>query len=67
LASQYIGILEDLKQRFGLSGEVDLSLVSGLTDLITMTEVKEDPENLWQILSKGLSQALDELDRMRNE
>jgi uncharacterized protein (TIGR00255 family) len=67
LASQYIGILEDLKQRFGLSGEVDLSLVSGLADLITTTEVKEDPETLWQILSKGLSQALDELDRMRNE
>ncbi len=67
LAAQYIGILEDLKKRFGLSGEVDLSLVAGLTDLITMTEEKDDPENLWQILSKGMSQALDELDLMRNE
>ncbi len=67
LAAQYIGILEDLKKRFGLSGDVDLSLVAGLTDLITMTEVKDDPENLWQILSTGMSQALDELDRMRNE
>jgi len=67
LAAQYIGILEDLKQRFGLGGDVDLSLVSGLTDLITMTEVKDDPEDLWQIVSKGLSHALDELDRMRNE
>jgi uncharacterized protein (TIGR00255 family) len=67
LAAQYIGILEDLKKRFGLSGDVDLSLVAGLTDLIVVTEVKDDPENLWQILSNGMSQALDELDRMRND
>jgi uncharacterized protein (TIGR00255 family) len=67
LAVQYIGILEDLKKRFGLSGEVDLSLVAGLTDLITMTEVKDDPEDLWLILSQGLLQALDELDLMRIE
>lgn len=67
LAAQYIGILEDLKKRFGLSGDVDLSLVAGLTDLISVTEVKDDPENQWQILSKGISQALDELNRMRNE
>lgn len=67
LAAQYIGILEDLKARFGLRGEVDLSLVAGLADLITVTEVKDDPEVLWKILSTGLSQALDELDRMRRE
>jgi uncharacterized protein (TIGR00255 family) len=67
LATQYIGILEDLKKRFRLNGEVDLSLVAGLTDLITVTEVKDDPEDLWLILSKGMAQALDELDRMRND
>lgn len=67
LATQYIGILKDLKTRFGLNGDVDLSLVAGLTDIVTMTDVKEDPETLWRILSSGMSQALDELDRMREE
>ncbi len=67
LAAQYIGILKDLKTRFGLSGDADLSLVAGLPDLITMTDVKDDPEALWQLLSTGMSQALDELDRMRGE
>ena len=67
LAAEYIGILEDLKKRFGLSGDVDLSLVTGLADLITMTGIKEDPEQHWQIISKGMSQALDELDVMRND
>lgn len=67
LAGQYIGLLRDLKARFGLSGDVDLALVAGLQDLITVSEAKEDPEALWSILTKGLSQALDELDRMRAE
>jgi uncharacterized protein (TIGR00255 family) len=67
LATQYIGILEDLKKRFGLSGDVDLSLVTRMTDLISITEAKENPEDLWPVLSKGMSQALDELDRMRND
>ena len=67
LAAQYIGILKDLQARFGLSGDVDLSLVAGLPDLITMADVKDDPETLWQMVSTGMSQALDELDRMRGE
>lgn len=67
LAEQYIGILRDLKTRFGLSGEVDLALVAGLKDLVTTAEVKEDLEAVWSVLSGGLAQALDELDRMRAE
>ena len=67
LVEQYIGILKDLKTRYGLSGEVELSLVAGLSDVITMTDAREDPEALWQILSAGLAQALDDLERMRGE
>lgn len=67
LAGQYIGLLRELKDRFGLSGDVDLALVAGLQDLITVSEAKDDPEALWSVLTKGLSQALDELDRMRAE
>jgi uncharacterized protein (TIGR00255 family) len=67
LAAQYIGILRDLKARFSLSGEVDLSLVAGFQDIITVTEDKEDIEAVWQLLAEGLGQALDELDGMRAE
>jgi len=67
LAGQYIAILRDLKTRFGLSGEVDLSLVAGIPDIITVGEVKADPEALWQALSEGLVRALKELDHMRTE
>ncbi len=66
LAAQYIAILRDLKARFSLSGEVDLSLVAGFQGLIAVTEEKEDIEALWQLLAEGLEQALDELDGMRS-
>ncbi len=65
LAERYIRVLKDMKTRYGLSGDIDLSLVAGMQDLITVTEVKEDPEAVWQALSTGLAQALDDLDRMR--
>ena len=65
LAERYIRVLKDMKTRFGLTGEIDLAMVAGMQDLITVTEVKEDPEAIWQALSTGLTQALDDLDRMR--
>lgn len=64
-AGQYIDILREIKDSFGLSGEIDLHLVAGAPDVITTSEPKDDIEGLWQILSNGLSQALAELERMR--
>ncbi len=65
LADQYIGVLRCLKARFGLAGEVDLAMVAGFRDLIAVSEEKEDIETVWQMLNKGLEQALDEIDGMR--
>jgi uncharacterized protein (TIGR00255 family) len=67
LAGQYIGMLRDLKSRYGLTGDVDLLTVAALQDIFTLTEAKEDPEALWQVLSGGLTGALDELGGMRKE
>ncbi len=67
LAGQYIAALKDLKARFGLGGEVDVSFLAGFQDLFTLTEVKEDIEAVWQVLSEGLAHALKELDDMRAE
>ncbi len=65
LAGQYVGLLRDLKTRYGLAGEVELSLVAGMQNIITMTEVSEDLEAIGELLDAGLAAALDELDRMR--
>jgi len=67
LAGQYIAVLRDLKTSYGLTGDVDLSLVSGFPDIITVDETREDPETIWQALLGGLKEALDELASMRAE
>jgi len=67
LAKQYIEILRSFKARYELAGEIDLSMLAGFQDLVTMTEMREDPDDLWQILSAGLKDALDELSQMREE
>jgi uncharacterized protein (TIGR00255 family) len=67
LAGQYIAALRELKARFGLGGEVDLSFLAGFQDLFALTEVKEDMEAVWQVLAEGLAHALKELDDMRAE
>ncbi len=65
--AQYIDILNAVKTRFDLKGEVDLSLVAGFPDLIAVAEEREDMEVLWQVLATGLGQTLDELERMRSD
>ena len=67
LAGQYVASLRDLKARFGLGGDVDLSFLAGFQDLFSLTEVKEDLEAAWQVLADGLTHALKGLDGMRAE
>jgi uncharacterized protein (TIGR00255 family) len=67
LAGQYVGVLRDLKTRYGLAGDVDLSMVTSFSDIVSMDIAQEDPEALWQTLSAGILEALDELGRMRAE
>jgi uncharacterized protein (TIGR00255 family) len=67
LAGQYVAALRDLKSRYGLNGDIELSTVAAFQDIVAVSETIEDPETLWQILSSGLLQALEELDRMRTE
>ncbi len=65
LAGQYIAILRELKDRFRLPGEVELSLVARLQEIIAWEETGEDPEGIWRFLSQALSRAMDELYAMR--
>jgi uncharacterized protein (TIGR00255 family) len=67
LAGQYVAALRDLKSRYGLQGEIALSTVAAFQDIVAVSETVDDPEKVWQVLSTVLSQALDELDRMRTE
>ncbi len=65
LAGQYISILHELKDRFDLPGEINISLVGGMQDIVGREGVKEDPETIWPALSSAFGRAMDELYAMR--
>ena len=67
LMNQYIESIRGIKKRYELSGDVDLALVIRFPGLISLAEEKEDTEELWSNISRGLREALDELDWMRVE
>jgi len=67
LAGQYVAALRDLKSRYGLNGDIELSTLAAFQDIVSVSETMEDPEKLWQVLSTSLLQSLEELDRMRTE
>lgn len=64
-AEQYIGVLRELKARFSLPGDVDLSLLNALPDIIGKEEITEDMESVWTLLSTGIGQAVASLGAMR--
>ena len=65
IAEQYIGLLRELKTRFSLPGEIDVSLIAGAQHIISVAEARDDVDALWPLLSEGITHASDELDTMR--
>ncbi len=65
MAANYIAALKHIKKKFKLKGDVDLTMIAGFRDLLTLAAEDENAEGFWKILSPGLSQVLDELDAMR--
>ena len=65
IAEQYIGMLRELKTRFSLQGEIDISLIAGGQHIISVAEARDDVDALWPLLSQGIAHASDELDTMR--
>ncbi|MDA8098378.1 MAG: YicC family protein [Nitrospiraceae bacterium] len=65
LANQYVGALRELKERFRLSGEADLSLITSLPDVIVREEISEDVEALWTQLYVAMESAAEGLRSMR--
>lgn len=66
LVRQYFNILQDLKARFGLKGEIDINLLSGFSDMIKVSPVEEDEKEVARILKKVLHKAIISLIEIRN-
>ncbi len=57
LAAEYLQHLGEMKEAFGLSGEVSLSLLAGLPDVFMLEDSESDDTDLWPLLAQALDEA----------
>jgi uncharacterized protein (TIGR00255 family) len=67
LAEEYIHLLESIKERFGLKGEVTLDHIAAVREIVPFLEVQEDTELYWQEIASVTEQALRALDDSRRK
>lgn len=65
LAGQYYQKLGELKKTLKVSGKVDLALLAGFREIISVSESVEADPQLSRLATRLLAQALDDLDRMK--
>ena len=65
LASAYYNCLSELKSRFSLAGDITISEMMHLSDIIVPREKQEAIQIEWHALEESLEQALATLDSMR--
>jgi uncharacterized protein (TIGR00255 family) len=67
LAEEYIHVLDALKEKFGLKGEVTLDHIAATREIIPFVEVKEDTERYGEGLASVIDAALTALDATRRK
>lgn len=65
LAKQYFRNIKSLKKELKLKGELDISLITGLKDIITYSEPEMDPRKVWPALEGALKEAVKGFNQMR--
>ncbi len=67
LASQYVNILTQIKDKFDVIDDISVMNIAKFADVIKSEEKEEDEELLWSMFKKALEEALEKLKEMRNE
>ena len=65
LAKQYHGALKKLQKSLGLKGTIDMSLLAGFRDIVSITDEPVDTEHLGKTVLRALGVALTDLEKMR--
>jgi uncharacterized protein (TIGR00255 family) len=65
LAEAYYGCLKTLKQKLQLSGDIMVSDMLTLKDIIVPVEKEDQIEKEWPLIEESLRKAIDALDQMR--
>ena len=64
-AGQYYDNLKELKEQFGLSGEIDLSLMAGMPDVLKAVPDVDDEDELTKAILVPVAEASANLEKMR--
>lgn len=67
LSDAYFQALQRLRERHGLTGEIEIGTMAALPDLFRPREEAADLETLWSTVRQATARALDDLVRMREE
>ncbi|MBA2252566.1 MAG: YicC family protein [Nitrospirales bacterium] len=65
LARQYHSLLRDLKKQLRLSGSIDVAMLAGYRDLISVSDRPVDEKRLLETAKRVTTEALSMLDQMR--
>lgn len=65
LAKEYVNVLGQIKQSFGLKDDISLSLIARFPDLVRTENKEEDQEQLWIMLSQALDESVKNTISMR--
>ena len=67
LATQYVNILKQIRDKFDLNDDISVMNVAKFPDIIKSEEKEEDEDLLWSMLKEALQDALLRLKDMRSE
>ena len=67
LAAAYIDALTTASKEYGLTNDIDTSTLLRMPDVLTVTGAEMDEEQVWSQLSTALTEALDNLVKMREK
>ena len=67
LASQYVNILNEIKEKFNLQDDISVMSVAKFPDIVRCEEKEEDEDLYWSMLREALDITLEKLGQMRQE
>ncbi len=67
LASQYVDILRQIKDKFNLQDDISVMSIAKFPDIVKCEEKDEDEELYWSMLKQALDTTLQKLGQMRQE
>ena len=65
LAAEYMDYFKRMEEAFGIPNDITVSRLAQFPEVLTMEQVPDDEEHLWEILSKALKEAAEQFVKSR--